>query len=136
MPIHMNPDRLRPAAGQMIVELIELLGGTTSGGIFIPGTTQDHSGKDTVIARILKVGPPPATRFTKKEEGWVQNRSGAVWPDGFATVNERDTVLLPRDVPLVVTWEDRRYAIAVRSDVIAVLEGYEGLSNFEVIPRP
>lgn len=113
-----NPEHLRPMPGKAIVKIIEILGGTTKGGIYIPGALQDHAGKDTFYGEMIKVGDAPSLAHyrtgTGPGAGWDvrPNRSGQTWShEVMAQFKVGDIFVFPRDVELVFTWEEQRFCI-------------------------
>lgn len=108
MPVAVDPNTIQPTAGHMLVEVVESLGGLKKGSrLYVPETASSHDYKDKAICRVIRVGPSP-------------------WEDREVPVKEGDMVILPRDIPLMVFWEERRYGLAIVREIIAVIDGWEG----------
>jgi len=126
--------------GRLLVEIIEVLGGTTKGGVFIPGTLVDHGGKDTAYGRILQVGPTPRTKHESRRGRYTQlfvpNKSGARWCDEImAHFRPGNVVFFPRDVPKVFQWKDRRYAIILMEEcLLSIAEDEFNPTEIEILP--
>jgi len=137
---YLDPSTLSPTPGKAIVEIVEILGGDTKGGLFIPGHIMDHMGKDTFYGKILKVGPPPALEHYKSGPGvgWdVQpNANGKVWPQKVMDqFQPGDILVLPRDLPLVFVWDDKRYGIVLIHEALVMIKGDSfDPQAFEVVP--
>lgn len=117
MPLTMDPSRISPTAGVLVTKIVEVLGGYTKSGLFLPGIFQDHSGKDTVLVQVLRKGPPPEKRYI---EGGV--RDCLPWaPVAANQVSVGDVILVSRDVPLVFVWEDQRYALVYEHEAICAM---------------
>ncbi len=135
---YIDPTTIRCMPGKILVEIIEILGGTTKSGIWLP--PQDHMGKDTFYGKVLQVGPPPALEHYKSGPGpgldVRDNRTGATWPDKvMQQFNLGDIVLFPRDVPMVFVWEERRFGICLIHEAIVAFDGAEfNAEGFEVRP--
>ena len=132
----MNPDTIRElGAGRVLARVIEKMGGVSRGGIFIPATVQDHGGKDTVMCEVVRVGPAPRRRLRSsiragyKYPDWID--ADTPWPDDYAPLKEGDVVIAPRDVELAFGFEEERYVILVREELIAVVED----ARVEVVPQ-
>jgi hypothetical protein len=129
---YIDPSKVRCTPGKVLVQIVEVLGGTTASGLWKP--PQDHGGKDTFYGKILQVGPPPTLKHVKTDErssGWdvAENSSGNKWPDQI--MNEfkvGDIGVFPRDVPLVFVHDDKRYGICLIHEAILVLDA-EQLKN-------
>jgi len=120
MPLELDPARVHPNRGYLLVEITEKLGGLTKGGIFIPGSIADTDRKDTAMGRILELGPPPELCTRKKVRGersdpWVPN-PGVAWPDDYEPFVVGHYVIFPRDVPLAFFWKEARYALVYRHE--------------------
>ena len=146
MPVYIDPEKVRPMAGKILVHLEEQLGGYTPGGLFMPPNPDDTK-KDTAIGRVMRLGPMPATRHTKPGEKppidtrdsvslWTRpNRSGAHWPAEFQNLKVDDVICFPRDVHVVIVWNEQRYALVEMEELLFVFEGdYHG--EEVVLPRP
>lgn len=140
MLTRLDPKTVKPLAGKAVIRITEVLGGEQKSGLFIPGTTQDHGGKDTMYGELMAIGPAPTVKHKKfgPGPGWevVPNDSGRVWSEAaMAEFQVGDIYVFPRDVELAFVWENHRYAIVHLHEAILRLprEGFEG-SGFEVVP--
>lgn len=135
--VNLDPSRIKPAAGVMVVQIVEVLGGTTKGGLFLPGTMSDHSGKDTCLVRVMKKGDPPRQRFvTNQTDGRSTVKECKPWESRATdSIGVGDVACMPRDVPLVFVWDDCRYALVYEHEAICAMsmETFEE-GGFEVIP--
>lgn len=135
---HINPHTLKPMPGKMVVQIVEVLGGETKAGLFIPGTLVDHMGKDTFYGKILSVGPAPALEHYDSPQGIHvrDNGSGNVWPDEIMDIfKEGDIVVMPRDVPLAFTWQEGRYAVVHLHEAILHIDADSfDPQEFEFVP--
>lgn len=133
-----HPDSVKPMPGNMVVEIVEILGGETKGGLFIPGHLMDHMGKDTFYGRIIRVGDPPRLEHYKTGRGWDvrHNSSGATWPKEMMDIfTEGDIVVLPRDVPLAFVHEETRYAIVhIHEAILHIKADSFDPQSFEFVP--
>lgn len=125
---YMNPHTIVPLAGKVLVEIVEVLGGKTKGGIHLPEAYQDHMGKDTFYGRVLKVGPPPDLAHYKSGPGpgWDvrKNTTGTPWPkEVMELFQEGSIIVFPRDVPMVFVWEEKRYALCLVHEAIISIDG-------------
>jgi co-chaperonin GroES (HSP10) len=135
--MYLDPSTVVPTAGNVLVELVEVLGGMTMGGIFIPGTTQDHAGKDTFYGRVMKVGGPPQLRHIGHRSETRHNQSGKRWSKEYMDelFSEGDIVVFPRDVPLAFNWKDKRYCLCHIDEAIVAINADEfDAQGFEVVP--
>ena len=139
--MEMNPNTIRILPGKLIVEITEVLGGFRKSGVFVPGSTQDHMGKDTFYGKILKVGPPPSLEHYRDPVmggGYDvrPSKHGADWPkEVMDQFKVGDIIILPRDVPVSFTWEESRYALVLMSDGLLTMdpETFDP-SDFEMVP--
>lgn len=137
---YIDPVTVKPTPGNAVVEVVEILGGTTESGLFIPGTTQDHMGKDTCYVKILSVGPAPRTahyRPSKTSSLTVRpSKSGKPWPkEVMDAFQPGDILVLPRDVPLVFIWEERRFAVIhLHEAILHIPEASFDAQKFEFVP--
>lgn len=123
-----DPSRVRPQPGVVVVRIDEVLGGETSGGIFIPAGIADAQGrKDTASGIVLRAGPAPDLRHEKagarhytRPGRTLRSQTGTPWSPGAFPVQEGERVFFPRDVPLVFLWEDRRYGLICMDEIICV----------------
>lgn len=135
-----DPDILRPMPGKAIVRIIEILGGTSPGGIYTPGHLQAHMGKDTFYGELIKLGPPPRTEHYKSGPGpgWDvrENRSGVCWSaEVMANFKIGDVFVFPRDVELVFTWNEHRFCIVhIHEAILGIPRDQFDASGFEVVP--
>jgi len=118
-----DPVRVHPLAGLLLVEIDEILGGMTKGGLFAPPDAADGNGrKDTASGKVMKMGPMPAWKHTTDvhtRPGCTEdNVSGKTWATDLFPVTEGDHVTFPRDVPLVFVWNERRYGLVRMDEVI------------------
>lgn len=122
--------------GHIVVEIVEVLGGTTRGGLFVPGVVDDHMGKDTVLCRVLRMGGLPTRIYRKTEAGGFEEvMLDRPWPAELRGISVGDVVLFPRDVPLVFVWEEKRHAIVMEHEAIAVIPAGEfDQKDFQVVP--
>ena len=133
-----DPKTVRPLAGKGLVRIVEILGGTSDGGIYIPGSLQDHSGKDTFYGEMVRLGPPPSLTHYKTGPGpgWdvKKNSTGKVWPpEVMAQFKEGDIFVFPRDVEVVFVWEEQRYCIVLIHEAIIGIDRKEfDSAKFEV----
>lgn len=137
---YLDPSVVKPMPGKVVVEIVEILGGMTKGGVFVPGTLMDHMGKDTFYGKILSVGDAPRLSHYKSGPGpgWdVQpSASGKQWPaEIMDTFQVGDILVLPRDVPLTFTWESRRFGIVLLHEALLHIPGESfDPQAFEVVP--
>jgi len=143
-----NPDMVQPTAGHYVGEVVQRLGGRSAGGLHILGN-DNNTRMDTCVVRILKMGPLPAvetltphargrsTRVAGVGSGWVKDAS-TPWPPAFFPAGPGDYLWTSRDFPKV--WihkdehgEDRKYVLGRCIDALAMLEGWEGIANFEQV---
>lgn len=138
MYLNLDPSRLRPMPGVMVVQIVEVLGGMTKGGIFVPGGTQDHMGKDTCLVRVLAMGGPPTIQYRRSKDGGMEEKRVGGWPEGYRSISEGDVVVVPRDVPFVFVHDEKRYALVFEHEAIVSMPGDEfDQQGFEVVPwRP
>jgi|GEM_PF-4943729 len=138
--MEMDPTKLKPMPGRMVVEIIEVLGGMTKGGIFVPGDTQSHMGKDTCACKVLSRGDRPTLGYAREDGGWKQVELSRPWPDEYRqAISVGCVVIMPRDVELAFTWQDptgwRRYAIVNEHEaILAMSEEVYLRGGFEVVP--
>ena len=138
MPLEhvLDPATVHPTPGHLVVQIVEQLGGTSQGGIFIPESVADRHTKDTAYGRVVRLGSPPCKRlaFSRKPGDracdWIPTPQP--WPEDYEPLVEGDVVLFPRDVPRAFVHTSGRYAVLVRHELICVLEG--DTSDFEVVP--
>lgn len=127
--LRLDPSTVNPLPGILLVQIDEVLGGTTSGGIFITADMADAGGrKDTAHGIVLKKGPLPALRHvTLKEEGpggfkrpgrTRNNTTGQPWSPEAFPVNTGDRVYFPRDIPMVFAWNETRYGLVMMDECI------------------
>jgi len=134
-----NPDHLKPMPGKAVVRIIEVLGGTTKGGVFIPGNHQDHSGKDTFYGEMVRVGPAPSLEHYKsgRGPGWDvrPNSTGKVWPaEMMAEFRVGDIFVFPRDVELAFTWDEQRFCIVhIHEAIIGIAREEFDAQGFEMV---
>lgn len=132
--MEMDPAKLRPMAGVMVVEVVEVLGGYTKGGLFIPGTMMDHGGKDTALVQVLRLGDAPIQRVGFKDGEWGYHPCEP-WEAASRNISVGDIVLMPRDVPLVFVWGEKRYALVYEHEAILAMDPSVLAENgFEVVP--
>lgn len=131
-----DPNRIRPMAGVMVVQIVEVLGGTTKAGLFIPGTMMDHVGKDTCLVRVLRKGPPPTKRYSNKTDGTTTVRDCLPWDEEYCRqISVGDVVCMPRDVPMVIVWNELRYALVNEHEaILAMSQETFDEGGFEVVP--
>lgn len=135
MVMNLDPVLLRPMPGIMVVQIVEVLGGMTKGGIFIPGNHQDHMGKDTCLVKVLAKGPAPVVQYRKGESGGMEEKVVGSWPESYRTITVGDVVVMPRDMDLVFVFEERRYALVREHEAIVSMPGDEfDQQGFEVVP--
>jgi len=137
MALTMDPNRITPTAGRMVVKVVEVLGGYLKGGLFMPGVGQDHGGKDTVLVEVLRKGAPPVERYAIAEDGktWFARPCEPWVREATDQISVGDVVRMPRDVPLVFVWEEQRYAIVNEHEAILAMSMEDFLSGgFEVVP--
>jgi co-chaperonin GroES (HSP10) len=137
--MEIDPATVRPMAGKILVQIVEVLGGMTKGGVFVPPQTQDHMGKDTFYGKVLQMGSLPTTRLSKRDErGMAQYKACDPWPQDYRVINQGDVVVFPRDVPLAFTWEQDRYALVLEHEAILAIPGDQfDAQGFQVVPwRP
>lgn len=133
-------EKIHCAEGKLLIEITEVLGGTTKGGVFIPGTLMDHGGKDTAYGRIVKVGPPPRikheSRHGRYTKLFVPNKGGATWCDSImGNFRPGNVVFFARDVPKVFQDQGRRYAIVLMEDcLLSVDEDEFDSTKIEILP--
>ena len=123
--ISYDPETVRPLPNHMLIELLQQLGGKNPGGnLFRPAAHSNVIGADTAWGRVLKVGPAP---FDKRGE--------PAWPE--PVIQPGELVLIPRDVPRVWGFENRRYCLAIQTEAICVFEATaeEVADGFEQVPR-
>lgn len=123
-----DPATVNPTAGNVLVKIVEVLGGQTKSGLHIPGGLLDHGGKDTFYGEILSVGPAPALEHYRPSErshlGVRPNSSGKTWsPEMMAEFEPGDILVLPRDVPLVFVWEEQRFGLVHLHEAILHIKG-------------
>jgi hypothetical protein len=125
----LDPARVRPQPGILLVKIDEILGGTTKGGIFLtPDVADARGGKDTAHGIVLRRGAAPSLRHvTLQQEGkdgykrpgrTRANTTGETWDTAAFPVAEGDRVYFPRDVPLVFVWEDARYGLVMMDECL------------------
>lgn len=137
---YIDPQTVNPMPGNAVVEIVEILGGMTKGGVFIPGNAVDHMGKDTAHCKILRVGDAPALEHYKsgRGPGWDvrPNANGAKWPDEIMNLFQvHDILVMPRDMPMVFIWESRRFAVVHLHEAILHIRGDSfDPQAFEVVP--
>lgn len=140
----LNPDRVTPLPGICLVQIDEVLGGLTEGGIFIPGDVAEAKGnKDTAHGIVLKLGPLPDLRHVTLAECGPEgfrrpgrtdrNHSGARWPGHAFPVQPGDRLYFPRDLPLVFVYEDRRYGF-VNMDECLFYTQKDDTGHLQVMP--
>lgn len=135
MHMTIDPKIVHPTAGKMLVQIVEVLGGMTRGGIFLPGLHQDHAGKDTCLVRVLEKGGPPSVAYKRGSDGDVVEKVVGHWPEEYRPISVGDVVVMPRDMPLVFVFEDRRYGIVMEHEAIVAMPGDEfDQQGFEVVP--
>ncbi len=136
MIANLDPDTVRPMPGHLVVEIVEVLGGTTRSGLFVPGVVDDHMGKDTCLCRVLRMGALPNRKYKKGPDGDVQEvLLPGPWPVELRGISVGDVVLFPRDMPCVFVWDERRFAIAMEHEAIAAIPAAEfDQRDFEVVP--
>lgn len=136
MFVDLDPSTIRPMPGLIVVEIVEVLGGTTRGGLFVPGVVDDHMGKDTVLCRVLRMGGLPTRAHRKTESGGFEEvMLDRPWPPELRGISVGDVVVFPRDVPLAFVWEEKRYAIVMEHEGIAVIPAADfDQKNFQVVP--
>lgn len=137
---YLDPSTVRCLPGKCLVEIVEVLGGKTRGGIVIPEAVAGKLNKDTFYGRLLQVGPAPRTAHYKsgRGPGWDvrPNTSGAEWPseimDNFQV---GDIIVFPRDVELVFVWEQRRFGIChIHEAIMQIPADSFDPDEFEVVP--
>lgn len=134
-----NPEKLKPMAGKAVVRIIEILGGTTEGGIYVPGTLQDHAGKDTFYGEMIRLGPAPRLKHYKSGPGpgWDvrENSTGKVWPpEVMEQFKEGDIFVFPRDVEMVFTWDNQRFCIVhIHEAIIGLARDEFNAQGFEMV---
>lgn len=131
----LDPNRIRPMTGVMVVQIVEVLGGTTKAGLFVPGSMMDHSGKDTCLVKVLRKGASPEKRYSNKTDGTTTVRDCSSWPDDYRQICVGDVVCMPRDVPMVIVWEGLRYALVNEHEAILAMDQstFED-GSLEVVP--
>lgn len=140
----LDPARVTPLPGYCLVQIDEILGGTTEGGIFIPPDVADAKGnKDTAHGIVLRMGPLPDLRHVTLAEcgpsGYrrpgrtERNHSGARWDRNAFPVQPGDRLYFPRDLPLVFVFEDRRYGCVCMDECIFYTEK-DDTGRVEVLP--
>lgn len=135
MILELDPNRVNPMPGLMVVEIIEVLGGMSKGGVFVPGTTMDHMGKDTCAAKVIRKGDPPRERFERGSNHGFEARPCEPWPDAYRAALVGDVVVLPRDVDKAFVWEGKRYAIVREHEaIVAMSEEDYAKGGFSVVP--
>lgn len=136
MMLDLDPSSLSPMPGHVVVQIVEVLGGTTRAGLFVPGVVDDHMGKDTVLCKVIQLGDLPNRIYRKTAAGGFEEvMLDRPWPAELRGISVGDVVVFPRDVPLVFVWEETRYAIVMEHEAIAVIPGSEfDQKDFQVIP--
>ena len=135
-----DPTKIKPMPGKLVVEITEILGGKTKGGVHLPINYQDHMGKDTFYGKVLRVGPPPALAHYKSGPGpgldVRSNKHGNVWPDSMMEpFKVGNIILFPRDVPLSFVWKGKRYAICyIHEAIISIDKDDFDPKEFQVVP--
>ena len=131
----LDPATVNPMPGHLVVQIVEVLGGTTRGGLFVPGVVDDHMGKDTVLCQVLRMGALPTRTYRKAEGGGFEEvLLDQPWPAELRGISVGDVVLFPRDVPLAFVWEEKRYAVVMEHEAIAAIPAAEfDQKNFQVI---
>lgn len=119
MAMEIDPSTVQLVAGRVLIHVVEVLGGMTRGGVFVPGSTQDHMGKDTVYGRVVRVGPAPTVRVSRDDRGVASiHQDKSPWPQEYRVVHEGHVVLFPRDVELAFVHGEDRYAIVNEHEAI------------------
>lgn len=137
---YVDPATIHCMPGKCLVQIVEVLGGTTKGGLHIPEAYADHAGKDTFYGKLLQIGPPPQIKHFKsgRGPGWdvKPNSSGKIWPpEMMDEFKVGDLAVFPRDVPLVVVWQEQRYAICLLHEAICIIPADSfNPDDFEVVP--
>lgn len=139
--MEINPDTIAVTPGKLLVQIVEVLGGTRKSGLFVPGESQDHMGKDTFYGKILKIGDPPMLEhYCNAQYGAAydvrENRTGKTWcAKAMAQFSEGDILILPRDVPLAFVWEEVRYALVLMHEGLFSMDPATfDPTDFEVVP--
>ena len=125
----LDPARVHPQPGILLVQIDEVLGGTTRGGIFIPPSVADaRGGKDTAHGVVLRRGAAPSLRHVSLQQegkdGYKRpgrtraNTTGQTWDLAVFPVEEGDRVYFPRDVPLVFVWNEARYGLVMMDECL------------------
>lgn len=133
-----DPVSVKPMPGKMVVEIVEVIGKTTKSGLWMGN--EDHAGKDTFYGKVLAMGPTPALASIRDEKtgGGLGRQfvdTGSQWPEGYRQISVGDIVVMPRDVPLVFTWEERRFGIVIETEAILRIPGDKfDPQEFEVVP--
>lgn len=139
MPMSLDPATVRPTPGKLLVQIVEILGGMTPGGIFVPGETQDHAGKDTFFGKVIRRGTAPTVRVDRDPLGAASVTDSSPWPEEYRTrIAEGDVVVFPRDVPLAFFFGEDRFALVLEHEAILSIPAAEYREGgFEVVPwRP
>ena len=141
MNMNLDPTTVQPTPGKILVEIVEVLGGTTKSGLFRPPQADDHMGKDTFYGKILCVGPPPVLEHhrdpTARGGYHVRDaKSGKAWSEEvMAQFTEGDIMIFPRDVPLAFGFEDRRFALVLMHEAMFSVDPASfDPTDFEVVP--
>lgn len=126
MPVQLNPETVHPGRGKLLVEITEQLGGLTKGGIFISAALADTDRKDLAMGRVVRMGALPKTKHSDRALRTIRgeftpNESCQEWKSFPVSVG--DLVCFPRDVPLVITWKEKRYAIVLMQELQWYIDG-------------
>lgn len=117
----LDPNRVHPLPGKLLIRVDEVLGGTTPGGLFLPPDVADANGKkDTVWGTILRIGDPVRIRLHKgapKQHPEDTHRDTDLAPT-VLDLRPEDRVTIPRDVPLLFVHDDQRYALVYADEVL------------------
>jgi hypothetical protein len=126
VPISLDPKTISPASGHMLCELIDRTGGKTKGGLWKPEREEAaRFDRDAVKVRVLRMGPPPRLCHPKAHTVDAANRRqepcANPWPEGYAGFDVGSVLMIPRDVPLVIDHDGKRFVLAKMDEAILVL---------------